>query len=514
MSAHGVGKAERSTADYVRLLVERVPSMLAYWDRDLLCRYANPAYARWFGVDPQRLVGTSLSGLLGPALFAKNEPYIRAALRGEQQVFERVVPGPGGVNRHSLATYIPDIVDGRTLGFIAHVTEVSPLKDTEERLRSEIAQRERANELLRRSESALREAQRLGRIGSWDWAFNQERMEWSEEMYRIYGRDPAQPPPTYLELEALYTPESWTRLLDAISMSIESGKPFQIEAEYRRPDGGTGWVEARGEAVRDADGKIERFRGTVLEITPRRQMEQARIRQQVAEAANRNKTALLSWVSHDMRTPLNGILGVAQLCLADPSLAPKHREWSEIVLRSGQHMLELVDEFLDLAAAEAGQIALRASEFDLLALLRDSLTQAGHAARERGPIELTGPPADAPPIVMVGDPKRIKQVIDNLLSNAVKYTPVGGAVAAGATVHGETVELVVRDTGIGISADQAQNLFVAFERLGAERRGIAGTGLGLAFTKRIVELMGGRIEVHSRPGEGSEFRVELPRVRR
>jgi signal transduction histidine kinase len=435
-------------------------------------------------------------------------------LRGEQAVFERTAPGPDGVRRHSLATYIPDVVDGRTIGFIAHATEVSPLKDTEERLRSEIVQREHAYELLRHSESALREAQRLGRIGSWDWELKQERMEWSEEMYRIYGRDPALPPPAYVELESLYTPESWPRLLAAISESIDSGEPFQIEAEYRRTDGGTGWVEARGEVVRGPDGKIERFRGTVLEITPRRQMEEARVRQQVAEAANRNKTALLSWISHDMRTPLNGILGISQLCLAEPSLAPKHREWAEIVLRSGRHMLELVDEFLDLAAAEAGQIAIRAVEFDLVALLRESVADAARAARQRGTIELTGPPADAPPITMVGDPKRIKQVIHNLLSNAVKYTSSGGAVTARAIERGETVELVVRDTGIGMSDAQLQNLFVAFERLGAERRGIAGTGLGLAFTKRIVELMGGRIQASSRPGEGSEFRVELPRVRR
>lgn len=503
---------QRSAADYVRLVVDRLPSMLAYWDRDLMCRYANPAYARWFGVDPARLVGTTLPVLLGPALYAMNEPHIRAALRGEQQVFERIVPGPDGVRRHSLATYIPDIVEGRTIGFIAYVTEVSPLKHTEEQLRSEIAQRERAYELLRHSESALREAQRLGRIGSWDWALKQERMEWSEEMYRIYGRDPALPPPAYSELESLYTPQSWTRLLAAISQSIDSGEPFEIEVEYCRPDGATGWVEARGEVVRGSDGKIERFRGTVLEITPRRQMEEARVRQQVAEAANRNKTALLSWISHDMRTPLNGILGVAQLCLAEPALAPKHREWAEIVLRSGQHMLELVDEFLDLAAAEAGQIAIRAVEVDLIVLLRERLAQIAHAARQRGTIELIGPPPDAAPIPMMGDPKRIKQVIDNLLSNAVKYTPGGGTVSARAIERGETVEIVVRDTGIGMSAAQLQNLFVAFERLGVERRGITGSGLGLAFTKRIVELMGGRIQASSRPGEGSEFRVELPRA--
>ena len=115
----------RDTAHHLRLLVDHVPSMLAYWDRDLKCRFANRAYETWFGVNPDSLVGTSIRELLGPQLFALNEPHIRAALNGEEQVFERVVPGPGGVKRHSLATYVPDLVDGEVMGFIAHVTEVT-----------------------------------------------------------------------------------------------------------------------------------------------------------------------------------------------------------------------------------------------------------------------------------------------------------------------------------------------------------------------------------------------------
>ena len=372
--------------------------------------------------------------------------------------------------------------------------------------RSETERRERAYELLRRSESALREAQRLGRIGSWEWEVATDTMVWSDEMYRIYGRDPALPAPRYAELQPLYTAESWPTLYAAVLHAVESGEPFQIEAEYLRPDGGRGWVEARGEAVRGAGGQLERIRGTVLEITPRRQMEEARVQLQVAEAANRNKTALLSWVSHDLRTPLNGILGVAQLFLGDPTSTPKHRQWAEIVRHSGQHMLELVDEFLDLAAAEAGQITIRPVELDLLAVLRDSLRQAGASAREQG-VELVGPPADAQAVPMRSDPTRLKQVIDNILSNAIKYTRAGGVVNASVADHGATVELVIRDTGIGMSQSQMQHLFVAFERLGVERTGIRGTGLGLAFSKRIVELMGGSIHVQSRQGEGSVFTV-------
>lgn len=125
----------------MRVLVDRVPSMLAYWDKDLRCRFANRAYERWFGVDPEALIGTSIRDLLGPELFAMNEPHIRGALAGEQQVFERIVPGPDGVRRHSLATYIPELVGGQVLGFFVQVTEVTQLREVEFALAREQALR-------------------------------------------------------------------------------------------------------------------------------------------------------------------------------------------------------------------------------------------------------------------------------------------------------------------------------------------------------------------------------------
>jgi PAS domain S-box-containing protein len=122
---------------HMRLLVDRVPSMLAYWDRELRCRFANRAYEKWFGVEPDLLLGTSIRDLLGPTLFEMNEPHIRAALAGQRQLFERIVPGPGGVKRHSLAEYIPDMVDGAVRGFLVQVTEVTELKETQAALRRE-----------------------------------------------------------------------------------------------------------------------------------------------------------------------------------------------------------------------------------------------------------------------------------------------------------------------------------------------------------------------------------------
>lgn len=125
---------DRNASEYLLRVVDHVPAMLAYWDKDLLCRFANQAYQRWFGKDPATLLGTSIRDLLGPELFALNEPYINGALRGEEQTFERIVPGPDGTQRHSLASYIPDKVDGAVVGFLVQVTEVTKLKEAESEL--------------------------------------------------------------------------------------------------------------------------------------------------------------------------------------------------------------------------------------------------------------------------------------------------------------------------------------------------------------------------------------------
>jgi PAS domain S-box-containing protein len=499
----------RDTASYVRLLVDHVPSMLAYWDRDLRCRFANRAYERWFGVDPDTLPGRSLSDLLGPTLFALNEPYIRAALKGQEQTFERVVPGPDGVKRHSLATYVPDVVDGEVMGFIAHVTEVTKLKETEAALQAEVADRARAYALLRESETALREAQRLGRIGSWEWEVAPDIMIWSEELYRIFGHDPKCLPPSFAERAASYTAQSWADLQAAVTRALQTGEPYTLELEYLRPDGGTGWLEAHGEAVRGERGEVTKLRGTAHEITLRRRVDQARVQAQIAESANQNKTALLSRVSHELRTPLNAILGFAELCQMDAKLDPKYRQWAELILGSGRHMLELVNDMLDLSAAESGRITLKQVDVDLRATIRESLLRASSVA-ERAGLTLSCVQSGEAPIPMRADPVRLKQVVDNLLSNAIKYTRTGGAVKVSARDLGTTVEIAVEDTGIGLSAEQLDRIFLPFERLGAERTATAGTGLGLAITKRFVELMGGTVRVNSLPGVGSTFVVTLP----
>jgi len=144
-------------AYHMRLLVDRVPTMLAYWDRNLICRFANRAYEAWFGADPDRLLGTHIKDLLGPKLFEMNHPFMLKALAGERQVFERIIPGPGGVERHSLAEYIPDAVDGEVRGFLVQVTNVTELKETQAALRRESELRGQIEVHAARLQALLRE---------------------------------------------------------------------------------------------------------------------------------------------------------------------------------------------------------------------------------------------------------------------------------------------------------------------------------------------------------------------
>lgn len=497
-------------AHHVRKLVDTVPSMLAYWDRHLRCRFANRAYITWFGVDPDDLIGRSLHDLLGPALFALNEPYIKGVLEGTQQVFERIVPGPDGTKRHSLASYIPDIVDGEVNGFVAHVTDITPLKETEAALRAEVARREFALKQLRERTDRLLQAERLGGVGSWEWEVEPDITTWSAELYRIFGRDPGRLPPTFAEHPTLYTYDSWARLQAAVSLALSAGLPYELELEYVRKDGQSGWLEARGEAVRGELGNIIKLRGTVHEVTVRHQAEVARTQTLAADAASRNKTELMSRVSHELKTPLNAVLGFSHLLERDASLNHKQHRWANSMTTAGKHMLKLVEELLDMSAAEAGRIELDSLDFDPAPIVGVSILHLSGTALTSG-IALHGLDAACEPVLVRGDAGRFKQVMDNLLSNAVKYTAAGGSVCVTRSVLDSEVEIAVQDTGQGLTAGEVDRLFKPFERLGKELTAIPGTGLGLALSKTLVELMGGRIRVESVPSQGSIFTVSLPR---
>jgi signal transduction histidine kinase/CheY-like chemotaxis protein len=227
------------------------------------------------------------------------------------------------------------------------------------------------------------------------------------------------------------------------------------------------------------------------------------------EVAGRHKSEFLASMSHELRTPLNAVIGFSDVLLERMfgDLNERQEEYVRDIRDSGRHLLELINEILDLSKVEAGRMELEPAAVSLPGLLEYALAMVRERAARHG-IALTLEVAPEVGVIWV-DELKLKQVVLNLLSNAVKFTPDGGSVDVRAEIAGTEAQVIVRDTGIGIDAADHERIFEAFQRGGREARS-EGTGLGLTLSKRIVELHGGRIWMSSRPGAGSTFGFAVP----
>ena len=227
------------------------------------------------------------------------------------------------------------------------------------------------------------------------------------------------------------------------------------------------------------------------------------------EAASRHKTEFLANMSHELRTPLNAIIGFSQVLREKMfgELNEKQADYLDDILSSGQHLLNLINDILDLSKVEAGRMELQVSVFPLAEVVENSLSMVRERATRQGVALLTH--VDPSVGLLDADERKIKQILFNLLSNAVKFTPDGGQVTLAARTVGDTVEIAVADTGVGIGAEEQARIFDEFYQVGPGMTQ-EGTGLGLALTRRLVELHHGQLRVESAPGEGSTFTVVLP----
>lgn len=328
--------------------------------------------------------------------------------------------------------------------------------------------------------------------------------------------------------ESLYAdPEAWINTLhpeDRDSHSAEArlqllqekGAAMEYEDRYRvlHPDGKTVWIKDTSFPIYDDKNVFIGFAGIAEDITKevlhQQELEDARQR---AEIANQAKADFLAMMSHELRTPLNAILGMAQI-LRTKDLPAELTECIEIILQAGQGLLSLVNDILDFAKLEVGKLSFSSDPFDLQLLIAQVIFSLKHLAKEKDLILSLGYEETVPSLV-VGDAKRIRQILINLINNAIKFTE-HGTIKIEVDCQKKTKKevnflLKVIDTGIGIPAEKLDFVFEKFSQLNLNpQRKNTGTGLGLAITKELVETMGGKIEVVSEVGKGSTFSFNLP----
>ncbi len=478
--------------------VASVPIESVMTDKDLRVLTATPRWFEAIGVSEADAVGRTLHEI-APKAFAFFKGQFERCLAGEVVREPRApVVSPDGKPKWMNLEMTPWLgEDGEIAGVVSAAHEVT---ETVNAMRS-----------LERTQQRLQLATEMANLQVYDVDYRRRTITTAgKTLFPLAeAEDKAVVEAVFAgETGRFIDPRDRERVAEA-ARRFYKGAPYDIEYRVLRDSGEEFWIAEMMQAMRGDDGKIGRVIGAMQDVTARKQAERALIEaRDEAEAATRAKSAFLATMSHEIRTPLNGVLGMAQAMAAGP-LAPAQRERLDVIRQSGETLLTVLNDVLDLSKIEAGRLELEAAEFDIGEVAAGAHAAFADIAAQKGlAFDLTVTRAAAG--LYLGDATRVRQVLNNLLSNALKFTEAGRVAVRVGRRRG-ALTLTVADTGIGMSAPEQASLFQKFAQADASTtRRFGGTGLGLAICRELAELMGGGIEAASAEGEGSTFVVTLP----
>jgi two-component system cell cycle sensor histidine kinase PleC len=368
---------------------------------------------------------------------------------------------------------------------------------------------------LHRREEQLSEAQKIGRMGHWYWEMGQNGIEWSDQIYAVFGVEKEKFTPTIDSVSAMLLKRDVGRIFRIFQRALVRRRDYALEFSVRRPTGGIRYVRCEGRCKTDAKtGEAIALFGIMQDITERTLHEKAlREAKEAAESAYASKTRFLANMSHELRTPLNAIIGfseVIQRQLFGPIQGhAKYLSYVGDIHRAGEHLLDLINDILDMSKIEVGKYELYTEELNIGKIIRLAIHMVEGRAHE-AQVRLV---ADDIPddIQIMADRRAIMQILLNLMSNAVKFTKAGGSVDIRCFRELGGVAIVVSDTGVGIPKDKLDIVTLPFEQVSSEfTRNHEGSGLGLAITKDLIELHGGTLDIDSEVGVGTIVTVLLP----
>ena len=482
----GLGQGLEQSEEFFRNAFENAPFGMALATKDGRFFKVNGTLCRMLGYTETELLGRSWRQMTFPEDADDTAAALERLLNDRERCVEiekRYVHRSGQVVWVRNRIWLARDGGGKAVHFVGQVEDISERKRAENELRS-------SEEKFRQLAENIRDAFRITNAEGTEVLYVSPACEhvWQQSRDSLYRN-----PMSWLEAVRSEDKER----ARALAKRQASGEPIASEYRIGAPDGRDKWVRDRAFPVRDDAGRLIRIAWIAEDITVQKRNEEELVRARgAADAANQAKSRLLANMSHEIRTPLNGVIGMAQV-LKTSELSQEQREQIDMIETSGQILLALIEDILDLSKIEAGKFTLDNVDFDLRVGAEEVVEILGFQARAKG-LALTLRMAPDTPTLLRGDPNRLRQVLNNLLSNAIKFTETGEVALcvepAGVADGKARVRFLVSDTGIGIRPEQAEALFSAFVQADSSTtRKYGGTGLGLAISKQLVEMMGGEI---------------------